>query len=50
VEACKEKNVSVNVWTVNERERMMELIDFGVAGVITDFPDVALEFVKGRDS
>ncbi len=49
VAACKERNIDVNVWTVNDKGRMEELIDFGVDGVITDFPDVASEVVKGRD-
>lgn len=33
----------INVWTVNERNRMLELMEMGVSGIITDYPDVALE-------
>ncbi|MFT7671646.1 MAG: glycerophosphoryl diester phosphodiesterase [Gammaproteobacteria bacterium] len=29
----------VNVWTVNEPKRMRELIEMGVDGIITDYPD-----------
>ena len=31
--------LSVNVWTVNETGRMRELIEMGVDGIITDYPD-----------
>ena len=48
VAACKKRNLDVNVWTVNDEDRMEELLGFGVDGIITDVPDVALEVVKGR--
>jgi glycerophosphoryl diester phosphodiesterase len=31
----------LNVWTVNDRDHMMELIKLGVSGIITDYPDIA---------
>lgn len=31
----------LNVWTVNEEKRMQELIQLGVDGIITDFPNKA---------
>ena len=49
VVASHEYGLEVNVWTVNDEDRMEELIGFGVDGIITDVPDVALEVVKGRD-
>lgn len=36
-------------WTVNDEARMRELIDMGVDGIITDYPDVLLR-VLGRDA
>jgi len=33
--------IEVNVWTVNEPDRMRELVDWGVDGIITDIPDAA---------
>ncbi len=42
VEACHAKNMKVIPWTVNEEEDMVRLLDLGVDGIITDFPDVAL--------
>tara|TARA_B100000953_G_scaffold287533_1_gene269856 strand:+ start:360 stop:1055 length:696 start_codon:yes stop_codon:yes gene_type:complete len=50
VTACSDKNVNVNVWTVNEEDRIRELVDFGVDGVITDIPDIALALVEGQSS
>ncbi len=38
VQALREAGYDVNVWTVNEEAEMLELIDMGVTGVITDFP------------
>jgi len=36
----------VNVWTVNERQRMQELVSLGVSGIITNYPDIALNVWK----
>ena len=33
----------LGVWTVNEREAMQRMTEKGVHGIITDYPDVALE-------
>lgn len=35
-----------NVWTVNDAERIRDLIEMGVNGIITDVPDVALSVVN----
>ncbi len=42
VQSCKDKNIKLIPWTVNEEEDMVRLLDFGVDGIITDYPDVAL--------
>jgi glycerophosphoryl diester phosphodiesterase len=31
--------MAVIPWTVNETKAMQQLIDFGVDGIITDYPD-----------
>ena len=36
-------------WTVNELERMKELIDLGVDGIITDYPNF-IEIAISGDS
>ncbi len=40
----------VNVWTVNDAERMRELVDMGVDGLITDVPDQAREALRDGGS
>ena len=40
--------VEVHVWTVNDPQRMRELLDLGVDGLVTDRADLALEVVRSR--
>jgi glycerophosphoryl diester phosphodiesterase len=39
----------INVWTVNDRERMSELVKWGVSGIITDYPDIARDVWREFD-
>lgn len=41
VEICHQKGIKVVPWTVNERERMEKLVEMGVDGIITDYPNRA---------
>ena len=41
VRRAHDAGLIVNVWTINDPERMAELVDMGVDGLITDVPDVA---------
>ncbi|MGE5422282.1 MAG: glycerophosphodiester phosphodiesterase [Ignavibacteriales bacterium] len=43
MENAKRHNLPVWVWTVDDRETMEKLADLGVAGIITDYCDLALE-------
>jgi glycerophosphoryl diester phosphodiesterase len=36
----------VNVWTVNEEDKIRELVSMGIDGVITDVPDIAHEVAE----
>ncbi len=38
VRAAHERDVAVHVWTINDSEKMQELIDLGVDGIFTDEP------------
>jgi glycerophosphoryl diester phosphodiesterase len=46
-EEVRAAGFDIFVWTVNEKEDMRRLLDWGVTGLITDFPDRAIE-VLGR--
>lgn len=43
VEWLHEKGIKVIPWTVNDPKEMQELIEMGVDGIITDFPDLIWE-------
>lgn len=47
VEQAHHESLDVNVWTVDDPDRMRELIGFGVDGIITNVPDVARAVVDG---
>jgi len=40
------KSIKVIPWTVNEVDRMQELIDLSVDGIITDFPDRLIQLIS----
>lgn len=42
VRSCHQNGIQLIPWTVNEEEDMQKLLDLGVDGIITDYPDVAL--------
>lgn len=44
VKASHAEGLSVIVWTVNKVEDMKRLVDFGIDGIITDYPDRATGF------
>ena len=41
VERCHAAGLAVNVWTVDDPDRMRELTAIGVDGIVTNVPDVA---------
>jgi glycerophosphoryl diester phosphodiesterase len=45
IERSHEAGLIVNTWTVNDEDRMRELIGLGIDGLITDVPDVARAIV-----
>jgi glycerophosphoryl diester phosphodiesterase len=44
----QEAGFPVIPWTVNDKPTMQQLIDLGVDGLITDFPDILLELLHSR--
>ncbi len=46
VTAAHNQNIQVHVWTINDEDEMKKLIDFGVDGIMTDYPDKLLKIVR----
>jgi glycerophosphoryl diester phosphodiesterase len=40
--------VKVIPWTINTREEMKKLIEWGVDGIITDYPNIAIELIEAE--
>ena len=49
LETAKEENKLVHIWTIDDKEQMIKLIDFGVDGVMTDKPSVLKEAMTERE-
>lgn len=48
VETAHRLNLKVHVWTVNETEDMRRLLDIGVDGIMTDYPDRLLKLINRK--
>ena len=46
VDYCHERDIKVIPWTVNKVEDMQGLIEMGVDGIITDYPDRLISLVR----
>ena len=44
---CHAAGVQVNAWTCDDPVRMAELIQWGIDGICTNVPDVALRVIAG---
>ena len=47
VDECHDSGVAVNTWTCDDPERMRELIGWGIDGICTNVPDIALAVRDG---
>jgi glycerophosphoryl diester phosphodiesterase len=45
VEAAHNRNLEVHAWTINETEDMLRLMNMGVDGLMTDYPDRLIKVV-----
>jgi glycerophosphoryl diester phosphodiesterase len=48
IEKAHHAGLQVVAWTINEPEQMLRLIDVGVNGIITDYPDRLLSILRDR--
>lgn len=46
IKELHQKNILIIPWTVNELADMKRLINMGVDGLITDYPNIAIELIK----
>ena len=46
VKAAHERNLQVHVWTINEAADMQRLLEMGVDGIMTDYPDRLINLLK----
>lgn len=46
IAACHAAGVQVNAWTCDDPARMTELIEWGIDGICTNLPDVALKVAR----
>jgi glycerophosphoryl diester phosphodiesterase len=46
IKQAHDRGILVIPWTVNDTTKMKKLIDLGVDGIITDYPDIALQFIR----
>ena len=49
ISAAHRRGIEVHVWTVNDPEEMAELVEMGVDGIITDYPDRLYAVVGPRE-
>jgi glycerophosphoryl diester phosphodiesterase len=46
VDAAHAVGLAVNTWTCNDAEQMVRLAEWGVNGICTDVPEVALRVLQ----
>lgn len=50
IDACHAAGIEVNTWTCDDPDRMRELIEWGIDGICTNVPDVALAVIAENSS
>jgi len=48
IDVCHGAGIEVNTWTCDDPQRMAELIEWGIDGICTNVPNVAIEVIAGR--
>ncbi len=45
VAECSGQHIGLNIWTINEKERMQKVIEWNARSVITNYPDMCLSML-----
>ncbi len=45
---CKEYNIPINVWTVNDMDILLRMCEWNVEGIITNYPDVCKIYLENK--
>jgi glycerophosphoryl diester phosphodiesterase len=48
IDVCHGAGIEVNTWTCDDPRRMAELIDWGIDGICTNVPDVAIDVIAAH--
>lgn len=48
IEQCRDMDIKLHVWTVNEKKDMQQMLDLGVDAIITNYPDRAYEVIHKK--
>jgi glycerophosphoryl diester phosphodiesterase len=48
IDVCHGAGIEVNTWTCDDPQRMAELIEWGIDGICTNVPDVAIGVIAAR--
>ncbi len=49
LEKLREQDIELHVWTVNDPRDIKRMLEIGVDGLITDYPERAIKMVEDRD-
>ena len=49
IEDAHARNISVIPWTINTLNEMQEMVDLGVDGIITDYPDLGVQLLNDEN-
>ena len=49
IRKAKDKDLLIHVWTINDRESIIKLMDMGIHGIVTDKPELIMEIMKEKN-
>ncbi|TDI76404.1 MAG: glycerophosphodiester phosphodiesterase [Bacteroidetes bacterium] len=49
IDSCRKLKIDVLPWTVNDSDEMLRLVKLGISGLITDYPNRAIEIFRKRE-